>query len=242
MFSNLKIIKLAEIDSTNDYAKEILHSQKELLPFMVQASYQTKGKGQYTKFWYSDNAKNLLCSLAFQIQNIRIEEQFVISQIIAVSLYKVLQDYQLTAAIKWPNDIYVENKKIAGILIENSIISSRIESVIVGLGFNLNQTNFPKDLRNKATSLSLITKKEFDIDEFVKKWIEKLQWAFSENKEEIKEIYHTRLYQKDKFAHYKDAKNEFDGKILGVDNRGQLILQTLDGTVKYYMNNELLYL
>ena len=242
MFSNLKIIKLIEIDSTNDYAKKILRSQKKSLPFLVQTSYQTKGRGQRNKYWNSDRNKNLLCSLAFQVRDIQIEEQFVISQIIAVSLYKTLQEYQIDAFVKWPNDIYIKNKKIAGILIENSLISSRIESTIIGLGFNINQINFPDELTDKAISLKLIKEKEFDIDIFLKKWIGSLQWAFSVDKEEIKEIYHKVLYQRDKTCDYKDAKGFFKGKILGVDPSGQLILQLPNSIIKYYMNSNLQYL
>jgi len=242
MFSKLKFIKLNEIDSTNDYAKYLLRLKKESLPFLVQTLFQTKGRGQLGKYWYSDKNKNLLCSLAFQVQNIRIEEQFIISQVIAVSLYNILQQYQVDAFIKWPNDIYVKNKKIAGILIENSLTASRIDSTIIGLGFNINQTVFPDDLRNRAISLKTIKSENIDIDMFRIKWLKSVLWAFSEDREKIKEIYHQVLYQRDETHKYKDAKEEFNATILGVDAFGKLILQTNNGTIKYYMNNELQYL
>ena len=123
-------ISVEETASTNALAKELLKEGQQKLPFIVQSNFQTKGKGQFSKVWESNIGENLLFSLVIKAPKIPIEQQFNISKAVAVSIREVLKVFTKSVSIKWPNDIYVDNNKIAGILIENTIIGQQIDSCI----------------------------------------------------------------------------------------------------------------
>jgi len=142
--------------STNSMLKEMLKTESLPEFFVVRAAFQTAGKGQVGNSWESERGKNLLFSLLLRPHHIPIHEQFVLSQMVSVALVRALSQVGVDARIKWPNDIYVGNKKIAGILIENSLRNARIETSIIGVGLNVNQLRFVSDAPN-PTSIAIIT-------------------------------------------------------------------------------------
>ena len=159
----MKLIKLDAIDSTNDFLKS-LSSQDELDNFtVVTAENQTKGKGQMGAKWQSESGKNLIMSVLVKDFVFDNEQVFNLSIIVSLSVIEVLKSLNIpNLSIKWPNDIMSYNKKIGGILIENTLKSDgRIVSV-VGLGLNVNQTNF--DELPNASSLAVISGSSFDKD------------------------------------------------------------------------------
>lgn len=164
----MKIIKLSAIDSTNDFLKDL--SKNEVLEnFTIVVTHeQTKGKGQMGSSWKSEIGKNLIMSILIKNVLVEINEIFHLNVAISLALIQVLNEMDVPKlSIKWPNDIMSEQKKIAGILIENSIKSdAKIES-IVGIGLNVNQYNF-ENLPN-ASSISTIMKKEFDLENLMHK-------------------------------------------------------------------------
>lgn len=154
--NDFHIVNLSEVDSTNDYMKQ----NWKLFPnkTVVVADFQTKGRGQFDRTWVSNKKENLLCSILFKenaINNVEILNQVVIDTVI-----KTLDQYEIRAYFKMPNDIYVSNKKIAGILIERQFNQYQIVNTIIGIGLNVNQVIF--DGLN-ATSMHNECKKKYDI-------------------------------------------------------------------------------
>lgn len=238
---DINTISVEETNSTNELAKSLLQEKKQSLPFVVKADFQSRGKGQYTKSWESNSGENLLFSLALRPPKIAIEDQFTISKVIAVSILEVLQDLTHKVSIKWPNDIYIENKKIAGILIENTIIGRNIDSCIIGIGFNVNQTEFSTALPN-PTSLKLLNAKLLDIDVLKDKIIHQI-FLNMEAFKKVDDLYDKHLYRKGELGLFRDDfGNEFLGVILGINASGQLQLRVENNIVKSFSNNEIKYL
>ncbi|TDE30380.1 biotin--[acetyl-CoA-carboxylase] ligase [Flavobacterium ranwuense] len=162
----MKLIKLDAIDSTNEFLKGLSNKQ-ELENFtVVTAENQTEGKGQMGAFWASETSKNLIMSLLVKDFLVDICQIFNLNIAVSLAVIEVLESFRIPdLSIKWPNDIMSYNKKIGGILIENSIKSDGTIVSIVGLGLNVNQTNFEN--LPKASSLAVICDAKFDKDELL---------------------------------------------------------------------------
>ena len=138
---DIHIIELECLASTNDYLRE-LKAKNKLEDFTVVVSqYQTAGKGQRGKKWLSNKSENLLFSIFLRPQKIHVSDQFLLTQLISVSIVSYLRTaYNISdAMIKWPNDIYVGDKKLGGVLIENAVQGKYIHDTIIGVGMNINQ-------------------------------------------------------------------------------------------------------
>lgn len=164
-----KVINFDVITSTNQYIKE---QYKNLEPFtIINANKQTNGRGRVDRKWESIEGKNLTFSIYLK-PKILPEKLPLLSLLIGASIYNVLSKY-INCLIKWPNDIIVNDKKIAGILVE-SIYSNKLEALVAGIGININQGQFSNDLKNKATSLFIETNTEYNkniiLDEFIKEF------------------------------------------------------------------------
>jgi BirA family biotin operon repressor/biotin-[acetyl-CoA-carboxylase] ligase len=161
-----------EVNSTNDFAKETIEELASYLPAVVVASYQREGKGQEEKIWVSDKDKNLLFSVIIKPGFSLPEAIFRINYILTFSLIKTLEEkFSMPAKLKWPNDIYLNDRKIAGILVENSIAGDKINTVIGGIGLNINQ-EFDKITDFKAISMRDFSGKDYQtaavLQEFLK--------------------------------------------------------------------------
>lgn len=155
------------IDSTNSEARRLISDIDNLS--VIAAGFQTQGRGQGDHKWHSKEGENLTFSLVLKYQDIaplKAEEQLYITQIITYALRAFLSAHGINSRIKWPNDIYVEDKKICGILIENMLNGEYVEASIIGVGLNLNQKQFPEDLPNPI-SISLLTKKEYSPEQML---------------------------------------------------------------------------
>lgn len=164
-----KVINFDVITSTNQYIKE---QYKNLEPFtIINANKQTNGRGRVDRKWESIEGKNLTFSIYLK-PKILPEKLPLLSLVIGASIYNVLSKF-INCSIKWPNDIIVNDKKIAGILVE-SIYSNKLEALVAGIGININQGQFSNDLKNKATSLFIETNTEYNkniiLDEFIKEF------------------------------------------------------------------------
>ena len=241
---HMKLIKLDAIDSTNDFLKGL--SQKEKLEnyTVVTAKSQTKGKGQMGSNWDSEDNKNLTISILIKKTVFKINEIFNLNILIAVSIIQVLNDLKISNLnIKWPNDIMAENKKIAGILIENTIKENgKIES-IVGIGMNVNQTNF--DNLPKASSLKNIIHQDFDIDTL----LENIVFKIENNIEKLKNNdidsfwneYENYLFKKGKPTLFEDTDQQrFMGIINRVTRNGQLEVLLEDDSLKCFEVKEIM--
>ncbi len=162
-----KIIRLEEIDSTNRYLKNYREEGNEEMIVAV-ADYQAAGKGQGTHTWESEKGKNLLFSIKVYPHWIPVRRQFVLSMAGALAVKDALDSYVENIILKWPNDVYWNDKKISGTLIENTIDSKGIKSCVFGIGLNVNQLVFHSDAPNPV-SLAQILGHEVDRDEVLEK-------------------------------------------------------------------------
>lgn len=239
----MKIIKLNAIDSTNSYVRQ-LSLQEKLVDFtIVTAASQTSGRGQMGTTWNTEKGKNLTFSVFKRVSCLENDEQFNISMATSLAIYNALKHFQIPRlAIKWPNDILAENKKICGILIENVIQNSKMTAAIIGIGLNVNQTNF--DTLQNASSLKKITGIHYDLNEVLFQIIAQLEkyarLITERSLEQLKMEYESLLFRKDKPSTFEDAEgNLFMGFIQGVADDGKLNVLLEDEVVQAFDLKEL---
>ncbi|HWS60015.1 MAG TPA: biotin--[acetyl-CoA-carboxylase] ligase, partial [Flavobacterium sp.] len=194
----MQLIKLDAIDSTNEFLKGLSSTLIQDSFTVVTAENQTNGKGQMGSVWNSEPGKNLIMSVLIRDFVTDINQIFDINIVVSVSIIQVLVDLNIPElSIKWPNDIMSYDKKIGGILIENSIKSDGSINSIVGLGLNVNQMNFEN--LPKASSLAVICNTTFDKEEILLKIIENLKlniqnWKL--NSDLFWSLYTNKLFKK----------------------------------------------
>ncbi len=229
--NNRQIIRLEETTSTNSYLKNLLREQVLEEGSVVVADFQTAGRGQMGNSWYSGKGENLLFSFLIYPIEIPANEQFIISQIVSLAIKNTLDQFTDDIRIKWPNDIYWKDKKIAGILIENSLQGKVIENSVIGIGLNLNQQIFPIELPNPV-SLRQITATEHDkdyiLDLLMKEFFLLYRSLQDGEKLVIEDEYMLDLYRVNGYYWYEDASGRFQAKIDNVLSSGHLVLETLD--------------
>lgn len=200
--------------------------------FAVRTAFQKSGKGQIGNSWEAQRGKNLLFSMLLYPHHIAIHEQFVISQIVSVAIVKVLQTYNVESVIKWPNDIYVGDKKLGGILIENSLRGIKIDYTIIGIGLNINQIEFKSDAPNPISTFNILHKKIVLKSLFLKIMAEIKMLYLEADTARIKSEYIRFLYRKSDFYNYKIPNGEqFEAEIHAIGNDGQLWLKKRNGEV-----------
>lgn len=168
LFLGSKVVRLTEVDSTNVYAASLIKNSPKIITdgMVIYTDNQTNGKGQRGSIWETTPNKNLTFSIVLK-PNLLVNEQFLLSKICALGILDFLTDLGIkNTSIKWPNDIYVGNQKIAGMLLENTLKNSKIEFCIAGIGININQTDFNEHLQ-QATSLQLITNKSYELSQLL---------------------------------------------------------------------------
>ncbi|MGH1386245.1 biotin--[acetyl-CoA-carboxylase] ligase [Kordia sp.] len=222
----MKIIKLDAIDSTNTYLRQLSLEEKLEDFTIVTAASQSAGKGQMGTKWSSEKGKNLTFSVFKKVFCLENDEQFYISMATSLAIYKALKHFQIPKlAIKWPNDILAENEKICGILIESVIQNSKMTAAIIGIGLNVNQTDFEVNLN--ATSLKKITGIHFDLDEVmfhIAAQLKKYSILITDRSfAELKLEYESLLFRKDKPSTFQNTNGDlFMGFIQGVAEDGKL--------------------
>ncbi len=235
----MSIIKLNATDSTNVYLKELALSQQLDDFTVVSTELQRKGRGQMGSEWLSDKGKNLTVSILKKLSAFHVENQFDLNCIVSLSIYDVLHELTVpNLSVKWPNDILSGNQKVCGILIENVLKGKLIHLAILGIGLNVNQTEFQNV--EKASSLKLLLGQNLDLDELLTKVLDKLKFYFLISREELKTLYLKVLFRKDKPSTFKDLSNRnFTGIIRGVDPSGKLLVELEDDLLKPFDLKEL---
>lgn len=240
ILTNKNFILLKETDSTNNYAKQLIADKAEE-GTVVLAHWQRNGKGQQGNFWESDSHKNLLFSLILYPNFLEAGKQFYLSKIVSLSLAKVLSTKVKDVTVKWPNDIYVGTKKIAGILIENSIKGTSLDSSLIGIGLNLNQEKFISDAPNPI-SLKQLTEKEYVVEEVLNEFVAAFNPLFEKLKSrsfsEIDESYFSTLFRNREWCLYRKDGKEFEARIIGIGEFGQLQLEEKPGAISEFMFKE----
>lgn len=229
----MPIIKLDAIDSTNDYLKQ-LSKKTDLENYtVVMANEQTKGKGQMGAKWVSEKGKNLTMSVLVDDVSLRNKNIFDLNIATALSVVSVLKNIDIPkVSVKWPNDIMADSKKVAGILIENSLKSDGSFTAIVGIGLNLNQTDF--EALPQASSLRCITNEIYDLEEIavqIVKSLEEYLQILSKSTDLLWDEYHKNLYKINYPSAFEDNNRQrFMGIIQKVTRDGKLVVLLEDDT------------
>lgn len=230
---------LPHTDSTNTYLSEWLRARPELEDMTVVVTYdQRAGRGQTGNQWETGSGKNVALSLLLRPQ-IDVKEQFGISIIASLSVADTLRHYGIEARIKWPNDVYIGTKKTCGILIENGLSGHTVETCIVGIGLNVNQTHF--DNLPFATSMAIESKKNFDLEEVTKTMTSLLTQRYinllNDGASAVKTEYLSRLVNGDGKHDFVDVKSgkRFVGTIADVEMTGRIVIERDNGkSARYY--------
>lgn len=239
------IIHIHKCDSTNNFLKQLLTQSRPKELTIIMTDFQSAGKGQKGNSWESEAGKNLLFSIILYPHMIKANRQFIISQLISLAVAETLSDYTAGITIKWPNDIYWNEKKICGILIENTLNGDRLEESVAGIGININQEKFYSNAPNPI-SLKQITGKDYDLNEILLSVKENITAYYSEIKKgqssKIIDAYKTNLFRKQCYHLYNDGENNFFAKIKDIEPTGILVLETKEGTVRKFAFKEIKYL
>lgn len=229
-----KIIRLESVDSTNNYTANLLNKGELTNGTVIMADDQFAGKGQRGAEWLTKPGENLTFSFFLDNVNLSVQKQFYLTCIISNILVDLLSKIGLKAKIKWPNDIYINRKKIAGILIENQLSGSMVKSVIIGIGLNVNQLNFEDLIATSIYKETNERKNPMDIlfsfiEEFNSKWKN-----FSEsNFNEVKSNYLKNLFQINEIGFYEDSTGNFEGKIINVLDSGHIEIEKGNNVLHY---------
>ncbi len=238
------LLKLDSVDSTNNYAAVLLAKGTAIDGTVILSAYQTSGKGQGSNAWISGAGKNLLFSIILHPRLLPAEKQFFLSMSISWGIAGFVETLVRQVQIKWPNDILINDKKVAGILIENTVSGMSLNSSVVGIGLNVNQEVFPEGIIN-ATSLKLESDREFDLNHTLQGLIGCLNSSLNSLYEEqfgvVKVNYLNRLWMLNKWAVYSDASGKFEGRISDVTDSGELMVLHRNGKIKNYGFQEIAF-
>ena len=241
MFFGNQIFRLDKVDSTNNFAANLIEKGICQNGAVILADEQTSGRGQRDTFWESKAHKNILCSYIYFPDNVSVDNLDAFNYCLSIALVNCLNRFQIHATIKWPNDILVYNKKIAGVLIENTLSAGKIKSMIFGIGLNVNQVDFNSP---NATSMALVTQNEFDLLEVSSTLTQEFNhWiSFADRKAPfIKQEYLKYFFGLQKVLRFKSSDHEFDGVSEGVNEHGELEIN-VSGELKSFKNKEISFL
>lgn len=236
---------LPEINSTNTYLSGLLRTISLPEGSVIRTDYQTAGRGQKSAVWESEAGKNLLLSFLFYPSFVSPKDVFLLNKTFSLGIYDFIEKWlQNSVTIKWPNDIYWKNKKVCGILIENTINASTISHSIIGMGININQRHFSADLINPV-SFFQIKNNEYNLEELFNSLCSCLEVRYLQLKnDDIKTIdkdYQSALFSFGEWKNYESAGIRFEGCILGVDENGKLMIETEKGDVRKFDLKEVKY-
>lgn len=240
--------KINWFDTLDSTQEEVRRHISELDNLSVTAAlYQTSGKGQRGNRWDSEKGRNLMFSILLRpglggVPEVPAPGQFFISLVASLAVHATLQDYGISSKIKWPNDIYAGNKKICGMLIENTLGPKGIKESIIGIGLNVNQTDFPPQLMN-PTSMARLTHREYDIKEVLDKLLGHFTDFLGTPAGQLRESYLSHLFRLGERAEYVDTASgeSFEGIIKGITDDAFLLVEKSGGEIRRYAFKEISY-
>lgn len=229
-------------DSTNTLLKELIAKGQE--PKYIYAGYQTAGRGQTGNSWESEEGKNLLCSILLPPD----KNLHFLNIAVGVAIHRVIQSVLCQCnglysvlSIKWPNDIYYKDKKVAGILVENAIVGSEVKYSIAGIGLNVNQTEFISNAPNPI-SLKQITGMEFVVEQLMNQLLEAIHTVLNEPEQAVWSYYKAHLYRREGFWSFEDKNGIFEAKIQDVLPSGEIVLCDTNGQSRKYGFKQVKYI
>lgn len=235
LFIGKNLIFLPEVHSTNSYATHLLKNVNLPEGTVIHAAHQTQGKGQRGAVWSAEAALNLTASVILKPVFLSIQNQFFLYQIAALACYdamaELLEESQFDIKIKWPNDILIYQKKIAGILIENTILNDQINSTVMGIGINVNQELFGPGIQ--ATSLKLLKNKTLEVETVLNllcKHLEKHYLCLLNSRYEIvQKLYLSHLYGLNEILDFECKGQREKLRVKGLGTGGLLLLEDEHG-------------
>jgi BirA family transcriptional regulator, biotin operon repressor / biotin---[acetyl-CoA-carboxylase] ligase len=237
-----RLFLFESLDSTNNYAMGAIHDGKAAHGTVYQALEQTAGKGQRGKTWISGRDMNMALSVTLNPSALSSTNQFLLSAAVAVAVRDWLSIHTTDCMIKWPNDIYISDKKIAGILIENIFRGTRWTDAVAGIGANINQKGFPESLPN-AISLHQATGQTYDLILLGKELCQQLEekWQLLQQQPEtIVQAYNQHLYKKEHPVRFKEDNRVYTATVKQVTTAGELLVA--NGTDTFFVPNGVTWL
>ena len=242
---------IKNIDSTSTELRRRMSAEELPHGYCISADFQTAGHGQATNHWESEDGKNLLFSLLLRPSVIPASEQFVITEIVTLAIINALQDYiRQRITIKWPNDIYVGDKKLCGILIENALCGPTIDTCIVGIGININQELFVSDAPNPV-SLKQLNGRDNDREEIFEEIYQNIlryydyladNWQNNDIKQSLHYEYMNNLYRRVGYHNYSTPEGEkFSAEIEEIGPQGHLTLRLQSGELRIFAFKEVIF-
>jgi BirA family biotin operon repressor/biotin-[acetyl-CoA-carboxylase] ligase len=248
-----KIIELARVDSTNAYANQVFPGAEFENGTVIWAHEQFAGRGQHDHRWISEACKNLTITVCLKPRFLAPGRQFQLNKAIALGIIDFIDSFlqpaspglQPASSIKWPNDIYIGNRKIGGILIENRIMGSSLETSFAGIGINVNQTRFTSDIPNPV-SLIQILGRETELKASLLTLCGFLDMRYQELRQKdpvsLDQEFDRSLLGFDQWGNFVCHGARLEGKIKGVDNSGRLLLETHNSEILSFDHQEITYL
>lgn len=245
MADEFLIKHLSVVDSTNNYAREAAEAlwreaAGTYKMVAVVADEQTAGRGQRGNSWHSRRGENLLLTMLVRPRFLAPERQFLLSQAVALAVRDTLRECGIEASLKWPNDIYVADKKLAGILVELDYEADYISQAIIGVGLNVNQTEFPP-LERRPVSMRLLTNRGYDVMSVAERLLRSFLHRYSMilgSPEALCSEYKRSLIGWQTSMRYTDASGSFVAKIEEVEPDGHLLLLRDDAALVRYAFKE----
>jgi BirA family transcriptional regulator, biotin operon repressor / biotin---[acetyl-CoA-carboxylase] ligase len=248
LFIGRNAIHLSKVGSTNSYASELLRQMRPVEGTIIYTFNQENGRGQRGSLWLSEPNKNVALSIILYPSFLPSDQQFSITKIASLAvadlMSELLKKSDKKVKIKWPNDIYVGDQKIAGILIENSISGNQMQNCIIGIGLNVNQEVFDRSLN--ATSLKIINEEEYDLKGIIDhlcSFLEARYLQLKTNKhEQLDHSYLQKLYRLDEWKKYSSGTEIFEGRIRSTSSEGKLQVELLSSEVREFDLKEITFI
>ena len=242
MIIGSNLLFFQNLPSTNSHALGLLKNSRLSEGTILSANYQSAGKGYSGNSWESEDGKNLLISIILYPSFIEPEDQFLISMMISLGVCDFLKRFISECSVKWPNDIYVNNDKIAGILIESSITANKIDFTIAGIGLNINQEKFLSNAPNPI-SLHLVSGLYYELGDCLNNLSTDLDKRYKQlirgDFDQIKQEYISKLYRLNEWHKFRDAEGIFTGRILTVGDFGRINIEKQNGNLNDYSFKEI---
>ena len=237
-----RLIHIAETDSTNRYLRMIIETERLVSGSIVHADFQTAGRGVSGSSWESEAGKNLTFSVLYYPEDIPANRSFIIAEMASLCVKFTLEKYIHDVTVKWPNDVYCGDKKITGILIENTLFQGKITQSIIGIGINVNQALFHSEAPNPV-SMAQVADVEFDrmtiMNDFRQIFMEQCgRLSKLHNFAVVHDNYLNALYRKTGFHSYRDCQGVFEAVLHDIEPTGHLVLKRVDGSISRYAFKE----